>query len=77
MQVPVELAQQASAHGAVGGAFEAAEFVGGFVGIGLGGFEAGAFGAELVAGGVEVRFERAAPAFHGLYDDENGVIYMA
>jgi hypothetical protein len=25
---------------------------------------------------IEVRFERAALSFHGLYDDENGVIYI-
>ena len=25
---------------------------------------------------IEVRFERAAPAFHGFYDDEAGVIYI-
>jgi hypothetical protein len=25
---------------------------------------------------IEVRFESAAPAFHGLYDDEQGIIYI-
>jgi hypothetical protein len=25
---------------------------------------------------VEVRFEQAAPAFHGLYDDETGTIFI-
>ena len=25
---------------------------------------------------VEVRFEDAAPAFHGVYDDEHGIIYI-
>lgn len=39
--------------------------------------ERGAPALGLRAGAtLEVRFEKAAPAFHGLYDDENGVIYI-
>lgn len=29
-----------------------------------------------VAQSVEVRFEEASPAFHGLYDDEHAVVYI-
>ena len=29
-----------------------------------------------VATEIEVRFEQAAPAFHGYYDDERGLIYI-
>jgi hypothetical protein len=34
------------------------------------------FGAIDEVAGIEIRFEDAAPAFHGYYDDELGVIYL-
>lgn len=40
-----------------------------------GGAEGGAEGAPPVAA-IELRFEAAARAFHGLYDDEHGVVYI-
>ncbi|MDQ3364013.1 MAG: hypothetical protein M3680_01095 [Myxococcota bacterium] len=37
----------------------------------------GGAGLPVVGGAtIEVRFEDAAPAFHGLYDDETGIIFV-
>lgn len=42
--------------------------------VGVGALETSSANAASAA--VELRFERAAPAFRGLYDDETGVIYV-